>query len=777
MESTARVSYKLEDNEDLDPQELNDQALQRISQNHEELLEFVELCSKFAQKSWIYDLSETLRLTRLQGKAEYMLQYVVEDNFLADPAGHSYGAVSCDFQVKETTLSHDYDLKALKSRVVEMFEWYENEEIRQKFLSPYFPLIQSSGMGKTKLLYELKQYFTLDDKSYHVVLVLCSSGELEGDMSQTYNEAVEMEECMKREPDPKMKYREVEKELEQLCKRHNNKPTVLLFDEAQNILVGKDNHLFNCIQWWLAKKNKQPLKVVAVFAGSTLQFAHIEREPPESKHWGEYWMDGSERYPPFFQLHTMGCLLKKHRQNKADNTEFDESVAYGRPLFAKMGERRLLHDESQVDILKRLVLSHEEDWRKRADSCFSVLATRVQMGQTSFNIASELVSRGYAVLQNLDMEQRVAEICHLPDPVCARLAMCLMKEDYTTAGAPDLHGYNRKFWADKMAEIFSEQTCVPSAGDVGEVFCALYLLFCGDILRFQNKDDKECKHFSVSLCNWIHLLIAGGGPGRTNAGGEGEDGEHNEEDEGGNDEQDQATTPRDGDFVFEPPAQTIDASVCFIQLTQNYLRFNESMHAWTQQHFLEHLYKSRSAFYVFEDCSVFDIFGSIRINSSTPTYVPLLISVVNLPKFSPSEATSSCCAMEMMLTKARCYGGLCILLVLGRTVHSEFDEELVLTNEDLELIPNEIVAKVIEIPTDDAFGLTKKFWSVTSSDTEFSEVFGSHSFLAWHQEDDIESAEFLRRGKRTENANGSDHPLHYLNELRRAVGFTPPKGS
>jgi hypothetical protein len=418
---TKRRSLKC-DVEEVNPQEdLNELALEKIKNNHEELLEFVEHCSKIAQKSWVFDLKETLRLTRLQGKAEYMLHHCVEKNFsFHDPAGHSYSAVSCDFQIKESPLSHDYDLMALKHRVMDLFQWYDNDDIRNKYLAPYFPLIQSSGLGKTKLLYELKQDIVTNERSFHVVLVLCSSGELEGDMLVTYNQGVELEEGMKREPDPQLKYREVEKDLEHACRyNYSGKPTILLFDEAQNLLVGKDNHLFNCITWWLAKKNKKPNKVVAVFAGSTLQFAHIAREPPDSKQWGDYYMNGAERYPPFFKIHTMGCLLssssssKRIRTSQEDDatttvSEFDESIPYGRPLFTKMGEQRLLNDDSQTDILTRLLLSHVEDWYERVDSCFSVLATRIQMGQTSFNIASELVSRGYAVLQDLDMNQRVA---------------------------------------------------------------------------------------------------------------------------------------------------------------------------------------------------------------------------------------------------------------------------------------------------------------------------------------------------------------------------------
>ena len=725
--------------------DLSEAALERIKSSHEDLLEFVAACSKVAQQGWIFDTNEMMRVSRLQGKAEYMLQHAVESNLLLmDPGGHSYGDVTCDFQVKESRLSHEYDLQALKGRVLDMFDWYQDVSVRQRYVAPYLPLIQSSGMGKTKLLYELRQHLNADpDESYTTLLILCATGELEGDMAQTYNEAVELEECMKREPDPFLKYREVEQELERLCRKHNNKPVVLLFDEAQNILVGKDNYLFNCIQWWLCKKDKQPQQVVAVFAGTTLQFADMEREPPESQQWGDYWMDGSERYAPFYQLHTMGCLLPRRRSPGPNTTEYEESFCYGRPLFAKMGQHDLLSEESQVDmdILRRLVLSHVDSWWNRVDSCFSVLATRVQMGQTSFKVATSLISRGYAILSDLDVDQKIAEICHLPDPVCARLAMCLMKEDWAS-DVRHLEGRSRHFWVSKMAEIFSDQTCIPSAGDEGEVFAAMYLLLCGDILRFCKENNEDCKHFSISLTKWIYLLTHGG-----------------------------QDLPFPEAWDMEVP-DTVDASICFIQITQNYLRFQDSMEAWTQQHFLEHLYRSRSAFYVYEDCSVFDIFASIRCSSTSrvePEYFPMLISIVSIPKFSPSEAMSAVCAMEMMLTKAKCYGGLCILLVLGRTTESEFDEDLLLTLDDLANIPNEIVSKVVEIPNDDAFDLTRQFWGITSTGTEVAEIFASHSFLAWQKQGDIESKEFLRAGKRTAS-NGDDKAMHYLEYLRSAIG-------
>ena len=50
--------------------------------------------------------------------------------------------------------------------------------------------------------------------------------------------------------------------------------------------------------------------------------------------------------------------------------------------------------------------------------------------------------------------------------------------------------------------------CRPEKGDAGEIFAALYMLFCGDILRKQENELME--RFSVSLQDWFRLLKNGG---------------------------------------------------------------------------------------------------------------------------------------------------------------------------------------------------------------------------------------------------------------------------
>jgi hypothetical protein len=61
--------------------------------------------------------------------------------------------VSADYEIANSALSHTADLDSLLQRVEDTFMWYSDWQYPKKFVGPYFPMIQSSGMGKTKLLY------------------------------------------------------------------------------------------------------------------------------------------------------------------------------------------------------------------------------------------------------------------------------------------------------------------------------------------------------------------------------------------------------------------------------------------------------------------------------------------------------------------------------------------------------------------------------------------------------------------------------------------------
>jgi len=53
----------------------------------------------------------------------------------------------------DTPLVHNFDLNRLYARVKELFKWHDTSE-SETFITPYNPVIQSSGMGKTKLFVE-----------------------------------------------------------------------------------------------------------------------------------------------------------------------------------------------------------------------------------------------------------------------------------------------------------------------------------------------------------------------------------------------------------------------------------------------------------------------------------------------------------------------------------------------------------------------------------------------------------------------------------------------
>ena len=53
-----------------------------------------------------------------------------------------------------TSLSHAFNLDAFATQVYDVFQTYYDKQEASEYLGPYFVFVQSSGMGKTKILYE-----------------------------------------------------------------------------------------------------------------------------------------------------------------------------------------------------------------------------------------------------------------------------------------------------------------------------------------------------------------------------------------------------------------------------------------------------------------------------------------------------------------------------------------------------------------------------------------------------------------------------------------------
>jgi len=184
-----------------------------------------------------------------------------------------------------------------------------------------------------------------------------------------------------------------------------------------------------------------------------------------------------------------------------------------------------------------------------------------------------------------------------------------------------VEGKGKQFWVAELTNLFSSGLVSPDKGDVGEIVVALYLLFCGDLLRkgFNKLDEPKhmYKRFSVPLDAWLRLLQNGG--------------------------QDSS----------EVDTKDSKVAVGFVQICRNHLRsYDRSWKSLEDQSFLRHLYQSGGAFYTCSNCSLIDMVAPIRVrkdNKGNDTYIPLLMSIKCRDRFNQKQARLE---LEKMRAKA-----------------------------------------------------------------------------------------------------------------------------
>ena len=220
---------------------------------------------------------------------------------------------------------------------------------------------------------------------------------------------------------------------------------VLMFDEAHYLLApytfpdsGRrfDALCFRVVRRWIClKRNTQ---IVAVFTGTSTKLRNfkilddLENKVTDSrdarvKLKDEFYDRGMKEFEAFYMTTTIGSLGKEPGSTMSYNSEYSEAVPFGQPLFAAMKPNDL--SAGLAMIVCRMVLDPSK-WEAEENSWISILGTRVQMGQTPIEIASHLVGYGYMNL--VGVNDKVARTCFMPDPVCARLAICLMDENWNT---------------------------------------------------------------------------------------------------------------------------------------------------------------------------------------------------------------------------------------------------------------------------------------------------------------------------------------------------------
>ena len=654
------------------------------------------------------------RMIRAEGAVIGQMKRIPQTNVVS--AREKKRVAEVDFDIKASAMQDTGDMQNFVLAINKLFHWFDGD--KKKYMAPYLPLVQSSGTGKTKLLYEASRAFNEDadescklkiaDKSRK--LILCHKAPISVD-KEVFPVLLDVSEA----PSEEVRKR-LWKLLEGLLMEGDN---VFFFDESQHLTTDNNGWYFRSIRWWL-RKWREGRKIVAVFAGTTSKLANFYGEAPESTTSREpdvkYEGDG-KLYEPFYMLNTTG-LAAVTESNDQQGTEYKASIKYGRLLFSRLhGKKRL--DEALPGIFSRMLLSSPGNtWKNDLGACFSILGTRVQMGQVGFDMASKLVSMGYANLTHFSTSTRgVADICFLPDPVCARLAMGLMLPDFDSID--ERAGQTPKFWTEQAARIFSCGLCRPQKGDVGEVAAALYLLFCGDSLRLKAAPDLE--HFSVPFQDWMTLLKKG----RTT---ESDDTAVENSEVGGSSSAPPAHSntrskkkSKKEQNAAEPDPKPM---VSFIQVCRNYLRL--SLKSMCERRLLKEWYKAGRALYVFNGCPAFDIiaplcyFGS---SGNAPNYCPMLISIKNRLQYSRSQRNAALDAMVNALRIAGVKTAVAMLLLVGL----ENPEAHVTKDVNSQFMEGQVALFEVAVPADDEFGVNDFVHASTNGGGESTEVYASHS--------------------------------------------------
>jgi hypothetical protein len=664
--------------------------------------------------------------------------------------------VPVDYHIADTDLEYRFDLDQFVEKIQYVAkEWNRTKDKskdlgKEKYIAPYFCFIQSSGMGKTKLMYEFAKLTRKDSsddhegasnvsKDFSCDLILSSAGILVNN-SNVFDLKIELRDLLRQDSNQGATdvankiYECLEDELvtKRSTVREMKKTHVFLFDEAQELLethYGFQAFLFRCIRTWLRKKRGRKKQgrttVIAVFSGTSsailnytvktdllkdddLKPVSPSRDSQSNQNDLYYYFRGSKTFEPFFTLTTMAVLKpKKEIQYLSD---YDKSIRYGRPLFAKMHENEVL-DEKLETVLRRLLLHTGEegfDLTQHAESWLSVVATRVQMGCIKLDVVSKLVSKGYANLTGVS--SNFATFIYMPDPVCARLAMCMMDDEWRLS---EHQGKSKEWWSAAVKTLYSTGLCLPDKGDLGEVLTALYFLFCGDACRKNLDDNLDYKRFSVPLEDWIGSLQLS-----------------SEDADAAIEKQSHSCSPG------KPKSEPSKIFINFIQVCRDYLRA-----PWiglSNQVYLKNLYDAGTAFYTYPGCDLIDFVAPTIISDTTgnkkPTYSAVLVSIKSRLYFSPNKAKKLCCDLKDKADKSQLKSALCIVCVFGQTMKSDDKDYTYNASQMLrDLNDGRNVATVLRIPRNDRFGLTDIFIDMTTT-PEQSELLSAHSFLrAWGQ--------------------------------------------
>ena len=255
--------------------------------------------------------------------------------------------------------------------------------------------------------------------------------------------------------------------------------------------------------------------------------------------------------------------------------------------------------------------------------------------------------------------------------------------------------------------MFSDDVMLTTEEDLGEVCVALYLLLCGDGIRFAL--DPSLQSLSIPLYDLLNMTMH---PDNT------------------------PNVSCDGTL-----------SVNFIQFTHDHLPYQKNLASFPfSEWYLKDLYKSARAVYAHSIQNKYDILIPVRKRLPEGySYLPMLVSVKNREEFSERSAFECIQSMKKQIEELREDGrGIALLILIGMEVPakpadqcSKYDNVLVSTTgipdityetqlilQKSQLEDNAPLQYIVVVPEDDSFGVSKSLKSCMASDGE-AELFQS----------------------------------------------------
>ena len=148
--------------------ELSKDYLDEIASDETSLIAFIEATGEAITKAASRnDLVGSVGLARLEGSASNYLKQLSNARVKMESLGSS--RVAGIYFGMDAPLKHTFDTTRFHARILALFDWHNNAKETKTYMAPYFPLIQSSGMGKTKLLYEFRKNATSSDMDCKII--------------------------------------------------------------------------------------------------------------------------------------------------------------------------------------------------------------------------------------------------------------------------------------------------------------------------------------------------------------------------------------------------------------------------------------------------------------------------------------------------------------------------------------------------------------------------------------------------------------------------------